>query len=256
MANPKVIIVLSDYGHEPTETAVPYTHFKNAGFDVAFATETGNPPACDKKMLEGITGKLLGAKKSVVDQYRTMVASEECQKPRSWTAPDFTLDDYELVMLPGGHDRAVRQVIESAPLHKLLASYVPQTKKGGRKVLGAVCHGPLVLASAKREDGKSLIHDFVTTALPGPFESGIYWTTRAFLGDYYKTYGHGSENVEDLIRKELADHKTQYKTSVGPAPFVVEDPQYNYVSGRFPGDVELLSQKMVELVKSLPAATE
>jgi putative intracellular protease/amidase len=38
---------------------VPYTAFKNAGFDVKFATETGKSPQCDSKMLEGLTQRLL-----------------------------------------------------------------------------------------------------------------------------------------------------------------------------------------------------
>ncbi len=41
------------------ETAVPYTAFKEAGFDVAFATESGKTPSCDSRMLEGITQKIL-----------------------------------------------------------------------------------------------------------------------------------------------------------------------------------------------------
>lgn len=41
------------------ETCVPYTAFKNAGFDVKFATETGKSPQCDSKMLEGLTQRLL-----------------------------------------------------------------------------------------------------------------------------------------------------------------------------------------------------
>jgi putative intracellular protease/amidase len=41
------------------ETAVPYTAFKKAGFEVQFATENGKTPQCDQKMLKGITQKLL-----------------------------------------------------------------------------------------------------------------------------------------------------------------------------------------------------
>jgi hypothetical protein len=42
-----------------TETAVAYSVFKSASFDVSFATESGNAPKCDDKMLYGVTGKLL-----------------------------------------------------------------------------------------------------------------------------------------------------------------------------------------------------
>ena len=77
MATPKVLILMADYGHDPTgmasvqavnplytdgmpsETAVPYTAFKKAGFDVQFATETGNSPKCDERMISGMTQKLL-----------------------------------------------------------------------------------------------------------------------------------------------------------------------------------------------------
>lgn len=41
------------------ETAVPYAAFKKAGLEVQFATENGKAPECDKKMLEGLTQKLL-----------------------------------------------------------------------------------------------------------------------------------------------------------------------------------------------------
>ena len=59
MAVPKVLIPMADYGHDPTETCVPYTTFKNAGFEVQFATESGKMPECDQKMLRGVTQKLL-----------------------------------------------------------------------------------------------------------------------------------------------------------------------------------------------------
>jgi hypothetical protein len=38
---------------------VPYTEFKDAGYNITFITEKGATPQCDKKMLEGWTQKLL-----------------------------------------------------------------------------------------------------------------------------------------------------------------------------------------------------
>jgi len=32
--------------------------------------------------------------------------------------------------------------------------------------------------------------------------------------------------------------------------FIVQDQQYNYLSGRFPNDAQLLAEKTIELVKS------
>lgn len=31
--------------------------------------------------------------------------------------------------------------------------------------------------------------------------------------------------------------------------FVAEDPNYNYLSGRWPGDAELLAKKLIEMVE-------
>ncbi len=45
-----------------------------------------------------------------------------------------------------------------------------------------------------------------------------------------------------------------FKNSLSPAPFVVEDEMFNYVSARFPGDAELLGQRLVDLAKNLPPA--
>lgn len=76
MAVPKVLIPMADLGHDPTgtlcypppldtrsnsnvETSVPYTAFKDAGFEVQFATENGKSLQCDPKLLTGLTQKIL-----------------------------------------------------------------------------------------------------------------------------------------------------------------------------------------------------
>lgn len=182
------------------ETAVPYTMFKAIDYEVRFATEAGIAPRCDKKMLQGLTQKLLGAKKDVVALYKKMAASDEMRHPLAWSDPAFSLDPFDVVVLPGGHDKAMRQIIESAALHRHLLAYFPQTKKpGGRKVVAAICHGVMVLANAREAEGRSVIRDCLTTTLPAKMEQAAYWGTRAFLGDYYKTYGAGSEDVEQSV---------------------------------------------------------
>lgn len=140
---------------------------------------------------------------------------------------------YDLVFLPGGHEKGVRQVIEHAVVGKELAAYLPQTlKPGGSKTLSAICHGVQVLATAVDADGKHIIRDLETTALPGAFEGVAFWGTRMFLGDYvstinpssckrpyseangslgeqYKTYGAKSDTVETIVRR-LSDQRKVY----------------------------------------------
>ncbi|KAI0150806.1 class I glutamine amidotransferase-like protein [Xylariaceae sp. FL1272] len=248
---PSVIFLMADYGHDPTETAVPYDAFKAAGYTISFATESGKVPRCDKKMLEGVTQKLLGAKKEAISKYKNMQRSEEYLHPLSWSTPDFSLDPYDLVVLPGGHEKSVRQIIESDTVHKLLVDYFPKTKRGlpKQKAVAAVCHGVMVLSESKDAEGRSVIRDCLTTALPSRFEQSAYWGTRAFLGDYYKTYGHGSENVEESVTKVLGN-PAQFKVSLNPGPFVVEDEQYNYISARWPGDADLFAEETIKLMES------
>lgn len=251
MATVKVLIPLSDYGSDPTEAAVPYIAFKKAGFEVYFATENGKTPESDKKLLVGITQKLLGASKSSIEAHNQMSASPEWLHPLSWSALDFTFDPYNLVFLPGGHDKGVRQLLDSPIIHKHLAEYFPKTLKPSTKTVAAICHGVMVLSETKNKEGKSVIHECVTTALPGRFEQLAFWGTRLFMGDYYKTYGPGSDDVEDFVRRELDDPAKQFKSSLSPgATFVVEDTKYNYLSARFPPDSQALAERAVALVQS------
>jgi len=263
---------MADYGHDPTEAAIPYKIFTEAGFDVHFATEHGKSPRCDSRMLYGIVGALLGANRDAKAAYHAMIASESdvagsVSKPHAWTSPDFSLAEYDLVFLPGGHDKGVRQIIDSSRMHDLLADYFPTTRRskpgstvpGGmstKRTVAAICHGVQVLAftpsnttDSSGKSSKSIIHDAKTTALPAFMEESIFWLTRLFLGDYYKTYGYGSKSVQHFVEDGLDDPQKQFVNSLGTAPFIVEDETYNYVTGRFPPDAWMLAQRAVEMVK-------
>ena len=161
-------------------------------------------PECDKKMLEGMTQKLLvshtiglviwkwtlisslcqkGATQEAVELYKSMKEDMKSMRALAWTDEGFTLEPYDLVFLPGGHEKGVVQVINSPVTHKLMVDYFPQTRKPSRKNVAAVCHGVMVLSESYLPDGKSVLHDVTTTALPGFMEQSIFWGTRLFLGD-------------------------------------------------------------------------
>jgi hypothetical protein len=55
-------------------------------------------------MRQGWTGKLLGAAPTALAAYEEMTKSHEWQHPIAWTKDSFTLRDYELVFLTGGHE--------------------------------------------------------------------------------------------------------------------------------------------------------
>ena len=79
-------------------------------------------------------------------------------------------------------------------------------------------------------------------------EQSIFWLTRLFLGDYYKTYGAGSKTVQAFVEDGL-DDKAQFKGSLSTRPFIVEDEVYRYVTGRFPPDAWLLAKRAVEMAR-------
>jgi putative intracellular protease/amidase len=174
--------------------------------------------------LRGYVYSEKGAPKAAVIQYESMITDPSVQNPLSWTSPDFSLASYDLVFLPGGHEKGVRQIIDSEIIHAHLALYFPLTLKPSPKTVGAICHGVQVLAASKitspdgKVTGQSVLHDTTTTALPGMMESSIFWMTRLWLGDYYKTYGAGTANVETVVRGVLDDAGSQYRSSLRPSP--------------------------------------
>ena len=105
-----------------------------------------------------------------------MSSSAEFITSLAWTAPSSSLDAYQLVSLPGGHDKGVQQVIDSASIQQHLVSYFPQTRKAGGagKTIAAICHGVQGLSEAKGSDGRSVLFDTSTTALPGAMEQGFF----------------------------------------------------------------------------------
>jgi hypothetical protein len=74
-----------------------------------------------------------------------MSSAPEFMTPVSWTRPGFTLNPDNPVFLPGGHEKGVRQVIDSPFVQSQLATYFPQTLKSSKaaKAAVAICHGVL-----------------------------------------------------------------------------------------------------------------
>lgn len=67
-----------------------------------------------------------------------MIATPAFQAPLSWSKEDFSLEEYDLVLLPGGHDKGVKQLIESPTLRQKLIDYFPGTEAGGKKTVAAI----------------------------------------------------------------------------------------------------------------------
>lgn len=252
----KILIPLPSYGFDPTEVAIPWKILSDDNVEVVFATPNGKPGAADRLMLTGeklgIWKPLLKARADAVDAYDEMGQDFSFGRPREYAAVREA--EFDALYLPGGHDKAVKEYMESELIQSLVVDFF-----AARKPVAAICHGVVLVArSTDPETGKSVIYDFKTTALLKSQELAAYNLTRLWMGDYYLTYPETT--VEDEVTTALSDPKNFLS---GPTPlfrdspnlrkrgFVVKD--RNYLSARWPGDVYKLSLELVKMMKSGPA---
>ena len=249
--NINILIPLPSYGFDPTEVAIPWKILTNNGIKITFATPNGSPAQGDEIMLTGkklgIFKYLLKARKDGVEAYSLMSLSNEFKHPMSYD--EIQPSVYNGIFLPGGHDKGVREYLENKILQNIIPYFFQK-----KKIVGAVCHGVVLLARSKnKQTNKSVIYDYKTTALLKIQELLAYNLTRLWLKDYYLTYPEMT--VEDEVKSALKnpsnflhghlpifrDTENSYKHG-----FVVKD--RNYVSARWPGDIYTLSNEFLRLI--------
>jgi len=248
----KILIPIPSYGFDPTEVAIPWKLLSEKKIKIVFTTPGGKKASADRLML---TGKNLGIWKSVLRARQDAVdAYSEMEKNESFCHPlkyiDIQAEDFNAILLPGGHDKGVKEYLESEILQSLIGDFFV-----AQKPVGAICHGVVLAARSTHPDtGKSVIHNYKTTSLLKSQELLAYNLTRLWLKDYYLTYPEIP--VEDEVKSVLSDHNNFYK---GPTPllrdnlnhlkrgFIVKD--RNYVSARWPGDVYAFSLEFIRMVQ-------
>ncbi len=236
----RVLVPLPDRDFDPTESAVPWKVLTEAGHEVVFATERGEKPACDPRLIDGVLFGQLGAKEEPRRFYAEMSASPAFEAPLTWAAIE--PGSFDALLLPGGHAPGMKQYLAGEALHAKVAAFARTGKP-----MAAICHGVLVLARAGVLRGRR------TTCLPKYMERVAYYLTAWKLGKYYRTY---PAYVEDEVKAALEDPSHFVR---GPmnlvshgtarddgAAFVVEDG--SYVSARWPGDAYLFARKILERV--------
>ncbi|MGW0558003.1 type 1 glutamine amidotransferase domain-containing protein [Streptomyces sp. NPDC002926] len=246
----RVLMPVPDRDFDVTEVAVPWRILTAAGHRVIFATErAGTSPAADPLLLSGVLFGQLGAEKEPKDFYDELTRSREFAATVGWA--DVKVDEYDGLILPGGHAQGMRQYLGSEVLQQQVGRFWALDRP-----VGAICHGVLVLARSRAgAGGRSVLADRRTTCLPKYMERSAYLTTAWRLGRYYRTY---PAYVEDEVRAALDDPGTLFErgprvlTARGTAPddshaFVVQD--RNYLSARWPGDAYLFGRRFLELLE-------
>jgi len=243
----KIIIPLPDKDFDVTEVAVPWRLLTNAGHQVVFATEkSGTTPSADPLLLTGVIFGQLGAEEEPKQFYYEMCEDSAFQKTVSWS--DLTVDEFDALLLPGGHARGMRQYLGNSQLHKFVADFWAT-----KRPVGAICHGVITLARAKDASGRSVLYGLKTTCLPKYMEKLAFYLTSWKLGNYYRTY---PAYVEDEVREalSLSNDFIRGPLNLGKrgtatnhkAAFVVENG--HYVSARWPGDAYLFTERLMSLL--------
>jgi putative intracellular protease/amidase len=230
-ARPRVLMPLPDRDFDTTEVAIPWRVFRAAGIDVVFATERGAAGETDPRLLTGVVFGKLGASPDAIAAYRELQSDPAYAQPITYA--DIDPAGYDGVVLPGGHAPGMRQYLESAELRRAVAAL---WERG--VVIGAICHGTVVLArTVDAHTGRSIVDGRTMTALTKPLERAFLYVTFWKLGRRYaRTY---PAYVEDEVTAALGPGGRFRRGGRRQEPFVVEDG--NLVTARWPGDAEMFA---------------
>jgi protease I len=244
-----VLIPLPSRDFDPTETGVPWRLLTARGHRVLFATPDGRPGEADPKMVTGaglgILAPLLKADANGREAYLQMTRSNEFQKPIAYG--EIAAANCDALLLPGGHAPGMRPYLESVPLQAHVAECIERGKP-----VAAICHGVLLAARSRDQQGRSVLYGRRTTALTKSMELTAWNLTRVYLGDYYRTY---PVTVEDEVRAALGN-SGEFIT--GPMPvrrdsaarldigFTVRDG--TYLSARWPGDAHRFGSEFAAML--------
>lgn len=243
-----VLIALPTTDFDPTEAGVPWQWLTRLGHDVRFATPAGRPATADPRMLDGrglgAWKRLLRADRHGRAAYAEMQRDAAYRDPWSYTRAASAA--FDGLLLPGGHAPGMREYLESPVLQELVANAFATDLP-----VGAICHGVVIAARARRSDGRSVLHGRRTTALTRVLELSA-WALTPWLGNYYRTY---PRTVQAEVIAALA---TPADFAVGPLALLRDAPSSlrrgftvrdgNYLSARWPGDAHRFAAEFAALL--------
>lgn len=239
----RILIILPQTDFDPSEVALPWQVWTRAGHEVVFATETGQPAACDPVTLNGeglpLLARTLRARRAGRDAYAEMRDDRAYNHPLRWAK--VRAGQFDAFHFPGGHAPGMKPYCESVDVMRIAREAFAENKP-----VSAICHGVLPLARAGVLAGKR------TTALTQPMEDLAVRLTERALPGHYRTY---PVSVETEVRGRIGPQGTfergpfypRYAGSAAPeAGFVVQDG--NYLSARWPGDAWTLAVRLDRLL--------
>lgn len=238
---PRILMPLPDQGFDPTEAALPWQACTSHGWRVTLSTEHGTVAQADFHKLKGPLPGLLSAGAQAQAAYRQMAQDPDFRRPIPYAGIDARL--YDAILLPGGDTPGMHQYLENTELQEKVLQFWQQGK-----LIGAICHGVLVLArTVDPETGRSILYGRQVTAVPGSLDRAAYLLDRWLIRHGYLMY---SRCVADEVRACLARPGDFFRGPGILRPYVVCDG--NLITARWYIDAALLGERFVgELLRRM-----
>jgi putative intracellular protease/amidase len=195
------------------EVAHPYAEFDRAGYQIDFASLTGDTPFLDALNLADDP-----------DNLSFLVGKGWAAMQKAKKLSDVDVSQYDAIFIPGGLAPMV-----DMPEHPLLKNVIKETYER-KAVVGAVCHGPVSLLNVKLSDGRYLV-------------AGK--NISSFTNDEEENYAKADVPFE--LEAALTNQGAIFHKTVPWQPFSVADG--NLVTGQNPASAKGVAEKMIEVLE-------
>jgi putative intracellular protease/amidase len=229
-----IFMPLPDIGFDPTEASIPWKECHSRGWQVTISTETGKPSQADQHRLNGPLPGLISAGKKAKAAYQLMIQDPSYHHPISYPAIQPEL--FDALLLPGGDALSMHQYLDSLTLREKVLKFWQLGK-----LVGAICHGVLVLArTIDPATGHSVLYGHKLTAPPKSLDRLGYQLDRWLVKHGYIMY---PQCVAEEVRGCL-QHPNDLLAASLLSPFVVVDG--NLVTSRWYMDAELFARRFAD----------
>lgn len=226
----KILIIVSNAGtigpHKRrtgtflSEVAHPYAEFDKAGYQIDFATLTGEGPYLDALNLVDDP-----------DNYKFLTGNGWAAMQKAVKLSGVDVKSYDAVFVPGGLAPMV-----DMPEDPLLKKVIAETYERGA-VVGAVCHGPVSLLNVKLKDGSYIVNGKNITSFSTAEEDN-----------------YARPDVPFDLQTALTGQGAIYHVAAPWSANSLSDG--NLVTGQNPASAKGVAEKMIAILESAKAKTK
>lgn len=196
------------------EVAHPYVEFEDAGYQIDFASLTGEVPHLDNMEAKDEASNARFLKEA---------GWEKMQHNSKLSEVDVSI--YNAIFVPGGLAPMV-----DMPENELLKKVIAETYER-KAIVGAVCHGPVSVLNVKLSDGTFLLKDRNITSFTNEEENN-----------------YARADVPFALESALTEQGAKFHAAAPWSDHSIAD--NNLVTGQNPASARGTAQKMIALLEA------